>query len=599
MEQLIILITFLILSGILVLIRNIFHDTYIWQIKEYRLDRIWSHLKYKEEPSGRNLIINVLQYLFLSMNLLFFLKPTNYLLITPALIFVSYIYESWSALDEIITKKIIRPKKSIRNLLIVSLSLVTLILITLIPIHFLFNLQSQGFPLTTTKTVNFEDFLVQKDIKTNTDTIPLAILILFISSTLIIVADLISPAIVFFWAITTEPLSQIKRYLIINKAINKIKTHKGFKVIAITGSYGKSTTKELLYHILNKRFNVAKTNANFNSHVGIAQEIIKNLKDDTEIFIAEMGAYNRKDIIKSTKILKPDISIITGITTQHLSLFKTIQNLVKAKYEIIKALNKNGTAIFNGNNEYCLIMASKTKNKKYIYYVNYDEIGKVTENVVNMKDNEKKSNLIILFAFNIKNLKESNGYEFKLRYNQKVYDLKVNFVGKRNIENLLGAISASLEIGMDIKDIVAKINTTQFKLIHLKWFDGINNSLVLDDSYNSNQEGFIQALDLLNEKQTQKKRILVTKGMIELGKKKKEIYKKLAKEVIKKTDLIITSDKDLAKSIKNEKNDFPIIYEKNPRNFVIYLEQKIHEDDVVLLEGALPSIVRMKAIDTN
>ncbi len=598
MIELSILVIFLISSSILVLIRNVAHATYIWQIKEYRLDRIWSHLRFREEPSGRNLVINVFQYAFLAFNLLFFLGPNNLLLIVPGLIFVSYIYESFTSLDEIFAKKIILPKKSIRNLLIVSFSIAILLLINLIPLHFLYNLQSQNFPLIDSNTVNFEDFLVQKDISTNTNTIPIAILILFVSTTLILATDLISPAIVSLFVLLTEPLAQFKRWRIIKKAKNKIKEHKGFKVVAITGSYGKSTTKELLFKILDKRFKVAKTDENFNSHVGIAQEILKNLTSDTEVFIAEMGAYNRKDIIKSTKILQPDVSVVTGITTQHLSLFKTIQKLVKAKYEIIKALKPNGFAVFNGNNEYCLTMASNTKRRKCIYYVNFNELETNKKSFANMGINHKKtSNTEILFAFDVRKLKSEQSFKFKLRYNNTVYNIKASLIGKHNIENLLAAIACALELNMDIKDIVAKINVTKFKQIHLKWFDGVNNSKILDDSYNSNPNGFKQALDILKDEKANKK-IVVTKGIIELGKEKSKIYKILARRIIKSANLLITSDKDLAKAVFKENRGFNIIYTKNARDFVPILEQEVKEDDVVLLEGAMPAVVRMYAVDS-
>ncbi len=147
---------------------------------------------------------------------------------------------------------------------------------------------------------------------------------------------------------------------ILKKAKEKREKFKDLIVIGITGSYGKTSTKEFLATILSEKFKVLKTRKNINSEVGIAQTILKELTPEHEIFIAEVGAYNKGKIREVCAMLQPKIGILTGINEQHMSTFGTQENIVKAKYELIEALPENGLAIFNGNNKYCQKLYEKT-----------------------------------------------------------------------------------------------------------------------------------------------------------------------------------------------------------------------------------------------
>src|SRR3989344_5969571 len=133
-------------------------------------------------------------------------------------------------------------------------------------------------------------------------------------------------------------------------------------VVAVTGSYGKSTTKEFAAHILGTSFVVAKTVGSQNTDFGVARAAA-NLKNGTEIFVAEVGAYKRGEIKRVASFLKPKVAIVTGIEPQHLSLFGSLENILKAKYELVEHLAEDGFAIFNFGNEYCREMAGWAKKE--------------------------------------------------------------------------------------------------------------------------------------------------------------------------------------------------------------------------------------------
>jgi len=570
------------LPSILILVRNIFHDTYIWQVKEYRVDRIISHLRFREEQSNRNASINVLQYGLLLTSALFFVAPHNAFLVVPFLTFTSYCVEGLNGLQAMISGKIIRPKKSLRNLLILGFSFLVLVLPIFLPINFIRNLYAQETITETSQVldsepVQLQDFLIQtKESEAKiSESIPLLVVLLMASSFLIIAADFASPGVVSVFAIITEPLAQIKRRKMIMQAKTRTRKHKGFKVVAITGSYGKTTTKEILYELIKENFKTEKTRKNYNSPVGVAQEILRHLKPDTEVFIAEMGAYKKGEIANSTGILKPDISIVTGVGPQHMSLFGNIQNIVKAKFEIIEGLKKDGLAILNGDNQYCLQMAGNTDKRKVLFYIIDND---------NAANESSKTPKGFIYAIGLEETKSA--ISFTLKYNKESYPIKIKTNSQHNVANLLAAIAGAIELGMDIKSIVARLKFIELPEVHLKWAQGINNTKILNDSYNSNPEGFKVALDLAS-KQDNGRKILITKGIIELGTQKKAVYIELAKKIGKAMNLVISSDKQLLDAVQIHTKDVNFKYAKNPEDFYNLILDNAHEGDLLLLEGRL------------
>ncbi len=595
MTGLILLVIFFSLPAILVVIRNIFHDTYIWQIKEYRVDRIVSYLKYHEAKSYRSVLINFVQLILFSFSLAFFFVPSNYLLIIPVLTFATYIFEGLDRLQDILSSKLVRPKKSIRNLLITLLAFITLVLPLFIPIKTIYEIyQRPEIEKVEEKLdyqiVGFDDILIQTDDDYDIQRIPLAIAILMLTNILVLGMDLASPFPVAFWAVMTEPLAQYKRKKTIKSAKAKVTAHKGFKVIAITGSYGKSSTKEIVYELIKDSFKTAKTDENFNSTVGVAESIIRNLKAETEVFIAEMGAYKKGEIAQSTNLLVPDISIVTGITPQHLSLFGSMSNLVKAKNEIVENLKQEGLAIFNANNQHCLQMATKTTKRKLMYYT----IDEETE-IAHSFEPESKTEFPdpakgMLYAKNI--TPKDDGFSFVIRYKDVEYPTEVKTSIRHNISNALAAVGVAIELGMDTKEIANKLKTINFEKLHLTWKIGINKSDVLDDSYNTNPEGFKSALKLLSK--TKGKRLVITKGIIELGSFKKTAYKELAQNIIKDSDVLISTDIELIEEIKNTSADFETYHITQELDIVKLLNNIVKEGDNILIEGRFsPQLIKL------
>ena len=277
---------------------------------------------------------------------------------------------------------------------------------------------------------------------------------------LLLIFDIITPLFVSGVVVALQPLTALLRNQIIKKAKRKRAQFKNLKVIGITGSYGKTSTKEFLAHILSQKFKVLKTKAHQNSEIGISQCILNDLSSEYEIFIVEMGAYNRGGIKLLCDMAAPQIGILTGINEQHQALFGSLDNTIKAKYELIESLPQEGWAIFNGHNEYCQKLYQKTGKKKKI----------------SSKD---------IWAENIKIEKEYITFDV-LASDGESAPFKLNLLGEQNIENILVAACCAKELGMTLKEISQAAESIEQekgagKLIRTK--QGLN---IIDSTYSSN-----------------------------------------------------------------------------------------------------------------
>ncbi|EKD24567.1 MAG: hypothetical protein ACD_80C00204G0001, partial [uncultured bacterium (gcode 4)] len=165
--------------------------------------------------------------------------------------------------------------------------------------------------------------------------------------------------LVFRWFLTAVAVvilsipSFFAKKMYIMAATKKLARYKKLRVIGITGSYGKSSTKEFLSQILEKTYSIKKTPKNTNTEIGIAKHILRTNFKNVDVYVVEMGAYRMKEIKKICDMVHPHIGILTAIAPQHLSLFGSMENIASTKKELLTSLPKNGWAITNVDNPYC------------------------------------------------------------------------------------------------------------------------------------------------------------------------------------------------------------------------------------------------------
>ena len=334
-------------------------------------------------------------------------------------------------------------------------------------------------------------------------------------------------------------------------------------VIAITGSVGKTSTKDLVYEVVNKKYKTLKPVGNLNNHIGLPLTIL-GLKDH-EALVVEMGMNHLKEISLLTNIAKPTIAIITNIGTAHIGNLGSRENILKAKLEITEALKPNSPLIIN-NDDDMLNKEGPNLNKKYnLITVGID--NKSTYNATNIEDN------IFSSTFYINNDK-----------------ININVGSKAFIYNSLVAYAIGKILKIDSKDIIDAI--AKFKLSPHRLEKKVSKTgiTIIDDTYNANQDSMINSLSILS-KVKNKRRVAILTDILELGNYTKEIHENIGKKIFPNTlDILITVGEN-AKLIAKEaqKNNFKntnIYNFKDYKDCLENVQTLLSKNDIVLLKGS-------------
>jgi UDP-N-acetylmuramoyl-tripeptide--D-alanyl-D-alanine ligase len=389
----------------------------------------------------------------------------------------------------------------------------------------------------------------------------------------LLLCDLISFPISIFWVLMLKIPTIFYHQLIIKQAINKLRNHKQMKVIGITGSFGKTSTKEFLYTILSQQYQVFKTEASKNSPIGIAEAVNQSLKPNDEIAIFEMGAYKQGEIKQMAEMVKPQIGIITAINEQHQDLFKTIENTMQAKYELIQGLKNSKIAIFNADNEYTLKLANQAHQENYqvvLYTTQNNILPKLVKEIV--KASEIQADL--------------DSIKFILHYKDQQYPISINISGVHQISNILAAICGSLSCGMTISDIIPALNNLSAYEKTMEKIKGFNGSFFINDTFNNNPDAAIAAIDYLNLGKA--KKILVFQPMIELGNFVNEAHKRVGAYAAGVCDVIYLTNENFNQpfiegvKLVNEKLSVKIL---SPNDIALDIKKMINIDDVIMFKG--------------
>lgn len=366
------------------------------------------------------------------------------------------------------------------------------------------------------------------------------------------------------------PIEASIRQYYINDAKKILESMPNLKIIGVTGSYGKTSVKNFLEKTLSAKYEVLITPKNFNTTMGVVKTIRENLKPTHQIFVCEMGAKNIGDIKEICDLVKPNLGIITAIGPQHLDTFKSIDNIIKTKFELYDAVNKNGGITFlNGDNEY--IAKQKDKENTITYGVNNDKLDYNSYNLVSSSRG---------LSFYVKDKKTSEEVEFKTK-----------LIGKHNIENITGAIAVANYLDIPLKKIVKQVREIK-SVDHRLQILPRGNLTIIDDAYNSNPVSSKSAIDTLGEFPGTK--ITVTPGMIELGSEEEKYNFEFGKYMTKACDYIFVVGEQNAKAIidgalSKNYDENKIIKVKSPQEAMAEIGKlNINGEVVVLLENDLP-----------
>ncbi len=290
----------------------------------------------------------------------------------------------------------------------------------------------------------------------------------------------------------------------------------GLKVIGITGSYGKTSTKHYLNRILQEQWDVLMTPGSYNTTMGVIRTVREMMKPYTEIFICEMGAKNIGDIKEICDLVHPDMGIITAVGEQHLESFKTIENVQRTKFELADAIPAGGFVLVNNDFPYA---ASRevTNTTALRYGIEAKDADYYATDIVYGKEGTRF----------VVHTPEGAEYPFETR-----------LVGECNISNLIPAIAIALRLGMPVDKVrfaVSRVEQVEHRLNMKHTPGGIT---IIDDAFNSNPHGSRMALDVLRAMDSGK-RIVITPGMIELGDRQREANEEFGRNMARSADVAV------------------------------------------------------------
>ncbi len=281
------------------------------------------------------------------------------------------------------------------------------------------------------------------------------------------------------------------------------------EVVAITGSNGKTTTKDMTAKVLERKYKTHKTAGNFNNHIGLPLTLL-TMPADTEIVVLEMGTSNPGEIEFLSKLAKPDTAIVTMIGESHIEAFGTRENLAKEKISIANFLKQDGLFIYPAEEE----LITNQLPQKY-RHKSFSVVGTTAD----------------LFAENI--VEKINSTEFTVQDKENIGALamEIPVPGQYNVNNALIALLVGLEYGISLKegkDQLAKLELTKDRL---EWTEGIKDWSLLNDAYNASPSSMRAVLNYFQGIETKEKKVLVLGDILELGDLSKELHAGLAEAI--------------------------------------------------------------------
>ena len=368
------------------------------------------------------------------------------------------------------------------------------------------------------------------------------------------------------------------------------------KVVVITGSIGKTSTKEAIYSVLSGKFKTRRSIKNYNNEIGVPltilncdsgekslwkwirifiKAIILNILKDKnypELLVLEMAADKKGDIkylmdIIPRKLLK--VAVLTAITPVHLEFFETVNNIFEEKTTPFSYLGEKELAVINMDNCDVYRVKQKINSKLLTYGLSKDADINITE----IKHN-------------------NSGLEFKINYKDETISSELkDAIADYQLYPLLASIGVGTYFGLELDEMVRFLKTYKILSKRMQKFEGIKNSIIIDDTYNSSPEALKKAIQALVNISFGQRKIIVLGDMLELGNDSETMHKQ-AGEIISKTDidfLITFGEKAkyiFEEAIKNNFSEDNAFHFNNKEKIVELLKNEIKKDDVVLVKGS-------------
>jgi UDP-N-acetylmuramoyl-tripeptide--D-alanyl-D-alanine ligase len=363
--------------------------------------------------------------------------------------------------------------------------------------------------------------------------------------------NLFLPFLIAIIALLPTKVVEIYASYLLRKAGQKIRSSNA-KVIGITGSFGKTATKIVLSHVLKQKYSVFMPPSSYNTILSISQSVLDSYSNQ-EIAVIEYAAYRTGEIAKLAAEIKPEIAVITGLTAQHLGLFGSVENIIAAKSELIKALPAQATIYYANESAYRIVAPNDLSTKKVI----------PTKEVTEITGNQSKNGWLEITVGSEK--------------------LQTKLVGEQYIETIKTVWAVARDLGMSTAQFIQAMQT----FVPPKNFTSLSllktGTRLIDDGGTSNPVGFTAALQILKKVDAHKK-ILITSGIVDLGEKSAHIHTELAMQAHQIADevwYVGSTGKEFFREVFGEQ----LI---DSQSSILRKLQSTSADQLLLIEGRMP-----------
>jgi len=337
-------------------------------------------------------------------------------------------------------------------------------------------------------------------------------------------------------------------------------------VIGITGSNGKTSTKDLIAGILKQKLNVVKSQGSFNNEIGLPLTLLE-INNDTQAVVVEMGMRGLGQITELANIAKPTMGVVTSVAPVHIDMLKTIENIAIAKGELPRSIEKSGKVFLNGENSWCIKMKDSTEAE--VNFFGFNNNCKYRAQIIELQLHKSR---------------------FKLEINDQAKEIEFSIPGEHNILNALAAAGVAYELGFDLDTIAEGLKTAAISEKRLEKITLDNGIILINDTYNANPTSMKANIDILSASQADR-RVAVLGDMYELGDYELEGHLDVGTHVCNGgADLLITVGK-LGKLIAKGALDSGMPKDKvfnfaNNQEAADFLKENLAQGDIVLFKGS-------------
>ncbi len=372
-------------------------------------------------------------------------------------------------------------------------------------------------------------------------------------------------------------------------------------VIGVTGSVGKTSTKDAIYTVLSKKYKVLRTKKSYNTDFGLPLAILEQesgfssafkwiaiifkafvnaffSRNNYQIFVVEMGVDKPGDMDKLLKLVKPQIAVMTNINPVHLAhgQFNSLEDIFNEKSKIVKSLPMQGIAVLNADDPFLIRLNESLKCRKLFYGT--------SENAE-------------IRAFDIQ--QSLDGISFSVSYGNEVVDVKLDIIGKFQVYVLLPAIAVGVAHGFSLKESVDALSDYKLPPGRMNLIEGIKKSIIIDSSYNASPSAVKKAIDVLSGIDG-RRRIAVIGNMNELGDFAEKKHREIGKYVAGKVDVLVAVGKNarfiVEEAVLNGFNRDNAFIFNNVEEASKFVYDFIKVDDVILVKGSQNNVRLEKLI---